>query len=695
MTTQSGQRAHHSAAVGDHESGPRPDDADHAEIGPIVSVSLAGSIRVDDVLDAVVAGVVVHDDSGHVVSVNEAARGMLTGLPASVLNNAVAQVLTEGGGSARSFTLTTARRDGTPRQLVATSVGHPDATAVITTIRDLSTERRHTDPGAVHRSLDLAQRQLAATFEHSPVGSATLNPHGRLLDGNRVLVRMLGRPRDELAGLSLAEFTHPEDGAREARHYEKLLKRRIDGYEIEKRYLRADGSWIWVRQTMAPVFDSDGTLSHLVMQAQDVSEAVTAVERLTHASRHDPLTGLGNRALLVEEIGRALNRSASNNAPIAVLVCDIDDFRVVNDGIGLGHGDDVLIAVADRLRSATRNDDTVARLGADEFVVLRSQVHSTDEAIGLAQDLLRATRVPIELDGQVLMPTMSVGIALSRGPDEDPAVMLRDAGTALHRAKSTGRGGWDVADEHTRKVARTRLELESQLRTALHENQLRLHLQPITDLRNGDLVGRETLVRWQHPERGLLLPGEFLTVAEQSTLIDDIGAWVLREAGAVKAASDRPGYLAVNVSPAQLSRHGLVDDVRKVLWDGQIEPGDLVIELTESVMLTGSEAGREQLRELDALGVRLVIDDFGTGFSALSHLRDLPVSGIKIDRTFTNGLGVDRQCERIVEALIGMANGMGIDLVAEGVETEQQAEILLNLGCRHAQGYLFGRPQPA
>jgi EAL domain-containing protein (putative c-di-GMP-specific phosphodiesterase class I) len=272
--------------------------------------------------------------------------------------------------------------------------------------------------------------------------------------------------------------------------------------------------------------------------------------------------------------------------------------------------------------------------------------------------------------------------------------LLRDAGAALHRAKENGADSWALVDDETRRRAVDRFDIEHQLRSGLARGELRLHLQPIVDVTDAHVVGREALVRWQHPERGLLGPAWFLPVAEESGLIEDLGRWVLTEAARIAAATPDLGYVAVNVSPSQVRRPGLSQDVEGILRRTGLDPSHLVIELTESVMLGAATEGRRQLGELDHLGVRLVVDDFGTGFSALSHLRDLPVSGIKVDRSFTSGLGRDPQCDRIVEALTGLAQGLGVDIVAEGVETEDQRAVLAGIGCEHAQGFLFGRPEP-
>jgi diguanylate cyclase (GGDEF)-like protein len=450
--------------------------------------------------------------------------------------------------------------------------------------------------------------------------------------------------------------------------------------------------------TLVAVPDDGGRPGHALLEVTDLTETRLALEMLQHQALHDPLTGLPNRTLGLDRITRALERARRTGGRVAVLCLDLDRFAVVNDSVGPDLGDVVLVEVASRLQLALRGGDTAARLSGDEFAVVCDDVRDDGEAVLVAERVLEALREPVQLDGRLVVPTASVGIAVSREGEEAGAraanALLRDAGAALHRAKANGAGGWDLVDDELRRRAVDRLDIEDALRTALVRDQLRLHLQPIVDLTTGAIVGREALVRWQHPERGLLPPAWFLPVAEESGLIEDLGRWVLDEAARIAAATPQLGYVAVNVSPSQVRRANLLGDVEDSLKNSGLHPSQLVIELTESVMLGSAPAGRRQLHQLERLGVRLMVDDFGTGFSALSHLRDLPVSGIKVDRTFTAGLGRDRQCDRIVEALTGLARGLGVDIVAEGVETTEQRDVLASLGCAHAQGYLFGRPEP-
>ncbi len=608
------------------------------------------------VLDAVTVGVVVQDGRGTTVAMNPRADELLRADATTVDVNVTSVPLRLPGGDAL---------------LVSTVVDVSDST-----------------------TLARVRNRFAATMGESPIGIAILDATGRVKETNRVLGRMLGRTPGELTGSTLADLSHPEDVEADAGLLARTLAGERRSYSLEKRFVRRGGESVWGRLHVTAVEDADGALAELVAQVVDVTEIRLAEEMLTHQALHDPLTKLPNRTLGLDRIQQALDRTRRSRRRVAVLACDLDRFDVVNDSIGPEHGDEILVEIASRVQSALRATDTAARMAGDEFVVVCEDVLDEREAVLVADRIASAVREPIDVGGRTVVLSMSIGIALSSSPSGDAMALLRDAGTALHRAKENGRGGWDVVDDDLRRRAVDRLDIEHALRAGLTHGDLRLHYQPIVDLRTGATVGREALVRWQHPTRGLLGPAWFLPVAEETGLIEDVGRWVLGHAAQVAAQTPEQGYVAVNVSPSQVMRAGLLADVEATLDRTGLDPKQLVIELTESVMLGAAPAGRKELHRLDDLGVRLVVDDFGTGFSALSYLRDLPVSGIKVDRTFTAGLGHDAQCERIVEALTGLAHGLGVDLVAEGVETEQQRSLLAEVGCEHAQGFLFGRPVP-
>jgi len=563
------------------------------------------------------------------------------------------------------------------------------ARAVVSSIVDVTEDRERTL--AARRG----EEQFRLTMLHSPIGFGVTALGGRFLRVNRRLCRMLGYRSDELQQRTLYDVIHPDDVESTSVAVGELMRGENESVEVERRFLGHGGMMLWGTLAVTLVRDDTGRPLHHIVQVEDVSEVRKANDLVTHMTLHDPLTGLPNRTLVLDRIAKALARGRRAGRRVAVLMCDLDHFRVINDHAGHEQGDVVLVEVARRIQRALRGGDTAGRLGGDEFVVVCEDVADEREAIVVAERLAVAIGAPLPVGDRTLAPTASIGIAVSSSPDVDPTTLLRDADIASVRAKDTGRNRWDVVDVAMRRRATERLDIEHALRKALLGGDLRLHFQPIVDLTSRAAVGHEALLRWEHPERGMLLPGAFLHVAEESGLIADIGRWVLGEAARAAAASaSRDGYVAINVSPHQVTRPGLADTVEKALTDAGLPPERLVVELTESVMLSTAPGAREEITRLDDLGVRIVVDDFGTGFSALSYLRDLPVSGIKVDRTFTAGLGRDEQSERILEALTGLGRGLGVDVVVEGVETEEQRGALVSIGAEHAQGYLFGRPVP-
>jgi diguanylate cyclase (GGDEF)-like protein/PAS domain S-box-containing protein len=587
-------------------------------------------------------------------------------------------------------------RDGGTRTLSVTSIpllgddGSPHAVVSVLSDRDAPPLAA----AAGRRAEDLFRQGM----QHSPIGVAVAALNGRFLKVNRMLCRMLGYRADELQERALYEIVHPDDVEDTSVQIGHLLRGDVDAVTLERRYVGHGDMTLWGMLSVTLVRDGQGRPLQFVVQIEDVSDVHRAQELLSHMTLHDPLTGLANRTLVLDRIQKALDRSRRHDRKVAVLQCDVDHFKVINDSAGHERGDTVLVEVGRRVTRALRAGDTAARPGGDEFVVVCEDVADEREAVAIAERLQRSVNVPLAVGERTLLPTVSVGIAVSATPDADPLSLLRDADIATYRAKERGRNRWDLVDGALRRSALDRLDIEHALRAGISAGELRLHFQPIVDLDSLEVVGREALVRWYHPERGLLGPATFLPMAEESGLILEIGAWVLAEAAQTASAwmarQGTGGYVAVNVSPHQVNRPGLADSVEKSLAEAGLPAQRLVIELTESVMLSAAPGARREIERLDQLGVRIVVDDFGTGFCALSYLRDLPVSGIKVDRSFTAGLGNDPHCERIVEALTGLGHGLGVDVIVEGVETEQQREMLASIGAEHAQGYLFGRPSP-
>jgi diguanylate cyclase (GGDEF)-like protein/PAS domain S-box-containing protein len=423
-----------------------------------------------------------------------------------------------------------------------------------------------------------------------------------------------------------------------------------------------------------------------------------AEDQMRHAALHDELTGLPNRRLVRDRIGQALRRRGGGQ--VAVLIVDLDRFKVINDSLGHAAGDELLLAVAPRLREAIRPSDTVARLGGDEFVVVCEGLADPRDAVAVAERIAATIMQPVALADGPHHLSASVGIALADCPSATADSLLRDADAAMYRAKERGRGRYELFDELMREQVLLRMRTENELRRALDGGELRVHYQPIVDLGDRRPIGVEALVRWQHPDRGLLAPGEFIGVAEEAGLIGELGLWVLREscrdAAAWQQAFGPDLWLSVNVSGRQIAQPAFPAKVADIVLASGLATGSLMLEITESVLIDEADAPMTVLAELRDRDLRLVLDDFGTGFSSLSYLQRFPLDGLKIDRSFVAALEEGtRDGAAIVDALARMASGMSLHLVAEGVETEGQAVRLAELGCTYAQGYLFARPMPA
>jgi diguanylate cyclase (GGDEF)-like protein len=429
-------------------------------------------------------------------------------------------------------------------------------------------------------------------------------------------------------------------------------------------------------------------------------ERRTSEERTRHEALHDPLTGLANRNLFLDRLEHALAQKRRREGSVAVLFLDLDQFKMVNDSLGHAAGDELLAAVAPRIQGAIRPGDTVARFGGDEFAVLAEDISSERDATRVAERIAESLTRPFVLRGREHFASASIGISIGTG-SEQPEALIRDADAALYRAKERGRGGYEIFDEVMRSRVIDHMQTENDLRGALQRHELELHFQPIINLRDGSIVLLEALLRWQHPERGLLAPAAFIPVAEESRLIVPIGRWVIEEAcrsAAEWQALDPDGPpvgVSVNLSARELADPELLSFVRAALAESGIDPSTLRLELTESTLLEETETPEVGLEGLTDLGVRLILDDFGTGFSSLGYLKRLPLSGIKLDRAFVENLTEDGEDAAIVRAVTDMASALGLEVCAEGVETAEQLAVVRELGCTHAQGFHFSQPLPA
>ena len=485
------------------------------------------------------------------------------------------------------------------------------------------------------------------------------------------------------------EKIHPEDRDRVEAALEGHLSGGEDHFRAEYRMLHADGSYRW-------------SLTRGLAERDDAGKAVRIAGSQTDITDRqglDPLTGLPNRALFLDRLASALGRSRRKpDLMTGVLFLDLDRFKFVNDSLGHLVGDQLLKRVASTLESCLRPGDTVARLGGDEFTILVEEIHSAENAIQVAERVHARLEEPIVLADHEMFMTVSIGIALASEGTEKPENLLRDADTAMYRAKSLGRGRHQLFDSDMRHRAVAQLQVETDLRRAVERNELVVYYQPIVSLADDGITGFEALTRWNHPERGLIMPLEFISVAEETGIITQIGRWVLEQACRQLAEWQREMpevaklSMSVNLSPKQLLKREMVDQVGAVLRVTGIEPQRLILEITEGAFIENPKTALEIIEELREMGVKVCVDDFGTGYSSLSYLHTLPVNTLKIDRSFVTKLGRRKKQTELVQNIIKMAEDLGIDVVAEGVETEDQRERLRKLECGYMQGFSFCRP---
>ncbi len=462
---------------------------------------------------------------------------------------------------------------------------------------------------------------------------------------------------------------------------------------------RKDGSLYYEEKTITPLKDVDGRITHFVATGKDITERMQTQERLAYMAQHDPLTELPNRTLLLDRLKQSLAGARWRQRRAAVLFVDLDRFKTINDTLGHEVGDRLLQQLAERFQRSVRDGDTVARFGGDEFVILLDDVATEDDVAGVAKKVLQALAPPFQVDHQTLYVTASIGVSLFPNDGDDASTLLKNADIAMYRAKDMGRNTYQFYSADMSSRAFERLTLESNLRHALEHGELRLYYQPQVDVTTGGIVGVEALLRWQHPEFGLVMPNDFIPLLEETGLIVPVGAWVLDTACAQLAAWHAQEWprlrLAVNLSPRQFQTQDLAAAVKQALDRLDGDPGRLELEITEGMLVRHAPATVEMLEALHALGVRMAIDDFGTGYSSLSYLRRLPIDTLKIDRSFVRDIPGDADDSAITVAIIALAQSLKLEMIAEGVENVAQREFLRAHGCNVMQGYLFSRPQPA
>lgn len=509
---------------------------------------------------------------------------------------------------------------------------------------------------------------------------------------------LLGFQAHELLGSSPADLYHPEDRER-LQTNSRLMIESGESTAETYRICRKTGEYIWVETIEKPILNESGEIVQIVTSSRDVNARVWAEEQLIHAAMHDALTGLPNRILLLERVDQALQRAKQQQDYLfAILFIDLDRFKLVNDSLGHCIGDQLLIAVARLLEECLRSTDTVARLGGDEFTLLLDQLQSVADAIHVAERIQEKLRLSFNLDGHMVSTTASIGIVLG-SPDYHRSLdLLRDADIAMYRAKDAGKARYEIFDPAMHDQALRLLQLETDLRQAVARNEFVIYYQPIVSLATGQLSGFEALIRWQHPQKGLVYPDEFIPVSEDSGLIVPIGRWVLWEACRqlqawrlqFSAAADLT--MSVNLSSRQIKEADFIAQLDDILAETGLSGDWLKLEITESLLIENTEAIATVLLQIRERQIQISLDDFGTGYSSLSYLHRFPVDLLKIDRSFINSMSLEDEKSGIIRAIITLAHTLGMKVIAEGVETVQQLNHLRVLTCEFAQGYLFSRP---
>ena len=568
-----------------------------------------------------------------------------------------------------------------------------------TYLKDIEASSRNAE-AAEQNAADLqeSEERFRSAFDNAPIGMALVAPDGRWLRVNRSLCQIGDYTEAELLEVNFQAITHPSHLGPMMSHINQVLAGKIPSFQMENRYFHRDGHEVWVLVGVSLTHEGQDKEARLIFQIQDITARKQAEEKLLHEAFHDTLTQLPNRALFMDHLKLALERAKRSPTDLfAVLFIDLDRFKIINDSLGHAIGDQLLIEIAARLRRCLRPGDTVARLGGDEFALLLEDINDINEALIVAERIQFEVSQPCTLEGHDTFTTASIGIAFYTPSYQQAADLLRDADTAMYRAKSAGKAQHVIFDSVMHAQVLNRMKMEADLRRGIERQEFFLLYQPIVSLQSNRLTGFEALVRWQHPERGLVSPVEFIPLAEETGLILPIGHWVMQEAcRQIKEwqqtdPASFPLQMSVNLSSRQFTQPNLIEQIKNVLEESAINPAYLKLELTESAVMDNVEAAIKQLQEIRDLGIALSIDDFGTGYSSLSYLHRFPLNTLKVDRSFVMRMNKKENLE-IVRTIIALAGNLGLEVIAEGIETYEQLTQLQNLQCEYGQGYYFAKP---
>ena len=544
-----------------------------------------------------------------------------------------------------------------------------------------------------------SEARFRRAFEHAPIGIAMVSPVGKWLKTNRALSRILGYSPNEFKEMSFHAILFEEDLGRTLAKLNEVQAGRLDGCEMEQRYLHKDGSTVWASWSASIAGHASESGNNLIFQIQDITEKKIAQEKLQHEASHDALTGLPNRAHFMKRLDRALRKVRENpKYRVSVLFIDLDRFKYVNDSLGHFMGDELLCAIANRLHASMRAPDMVARLGGDEFVVLVEGRYYSEKITRIAERIQKKISTPFKLQGHEVFTTASIGILNVTDQHLTSEDVIRDADTAMYQAKRSGKARHETFDDDMRAAVRETLQLETDLRKAVQNGDLTVYYQPIFSLADESLYAVEALARWEHPRFGTVSPERFVPLAEEIGLIDELTDHVMLNAcnhiaDLRRRHAELEGIkLSVNVSSKQFADDEFIDRIQSILAATQFPADRLKLEITETVFFEDHDRALDVLRKMRETGIETDIDDFGTGYSNLAYLVRLPISTLKIDKSFVMLMAENPANREVIRTIISLATNLGFKVIAEGIESEHQREVLTNLGCDYGQGYLFSRP---
>ncbi|MEM9621748.1 MAG: EAL domain-containing protein, partial [Pseudomonadota bacterium] len=586
---------------------------------------------------------------------------------------------------------TTKLGDLIPCLVSATSLELSGEPYILAISKDISAQR------ATEARLRGSEERFRGIFENAPIGIMLVDMQGHIFQANHTAASLLAYDEQHMTGIHVSRLVPPEERA-SFKETLAAMTRREATHKSERRMVCQNGLEIWTNFHVVLQRSSDGDSLYYIVQIADISDIKQGQQRMEQMAFYDTLTNLANRRLFQDRLHQAIEHSIRTNRASALLFLDLDNFKRVNDTLGHQVGDHLLREVASRLQQCVRKEDTVARTGGDEFTILLTEIGTPSDAALVAQKILNHLREPFTISNHPLIVTTSIGITVVPGDGLDPNLLLRNADLAMYKAKEHGRNNYQFYSQDFNTNAVKHLRTEYELRQALDNDEFELYYQPKISIRTGKIVGVESLIRWNHPERGVLMPDEFITIAEDTGSIIDIGSWIIETAcRAGRHLSDhhgRPIQVAINISPRQFRDPNLITTVRRSLRETQLDPQHVEIEITETMLMQDVEAAQTTVNRLAELGVHLAIDDFGTGYSSLNYLKRFPINTVKVDRSFVMDIPANPDDMAITRAVIAMAHQLKMEVVAEGVETIEQFSFLSEHHCEYAQGWLFSKAIP-